>query len=178
MAVKVPATPAMVNVVTALVSPASTSVSLVSTLPEPNVLVLISAVSATATGASLFTVTLMVVTAVFDTAEPLVAVTLIMRATVVGFSVVLSNLISSIASAYCALVPVPDSVTVALSAVRVHVIVPMPVAPLSAVEPLTSKRSPTTWLVSTMVAPAMLALLPSNIELSVSAIETAGPFSA
>ena len=120
----------------------------------------------------------MVVTAVFDTAEPLVAVTLIMRAAVVGFSVVLSNLISSIASAYCALVPVPDSVTLALSAVRVQLIVPMPVAPLSAVEPLTSKRSPATGLVSTMVAPAMLALLPSKMELSVSAIETAAPFSA
>ena len=174
----VPAMPPMVKPVTVLVSPASTSVSLVSTLPEPEVLVSISNVSATAIGASLLTVTLIVVTAVFDTAEPLVTVTLMVRATVVGFSVVLSNLISSIASAYCALVPGPVSVTLALSAVRVQVIEPIPVDPLSAVDPLTSKRSPATELVSTTVAPAMLALLPSNIELSVSAIETAAPFSA
>ena len=172
-----PATPAMLNVVTALVSPASTSVSLVSTLPEPGVLVLMSAVSATATGASLLTVTLIVVTAVLDTAEPFVAVTLMMRATVVGFSVLLSNLINSIASAYWALVPVPASVTVALSALRVQVMEPMPVKPLGVVNPLISNLSPATGLVNEAVAPVKLALFPSNIELSVSAIETAGPFS-
>ena len=97
-----------------------------------------------------------------------------MRGVVDGFSVVFSNWTSSIASAYCALVNTPDKVTDV--SVRVQAI-PLARVPLAAEDPSTNKRSPVVWLVSVIAALAILSLSPSKIELSVSAIDTAAPFS-
>ena len=150
--------------------PSPTSVSFVNTLAEIAVSSLPENASSVGSGARLIAI---VVTAVFELALPSLTIVLMMRAVVAGVSVVFSNWINCIAAAYCAFVAVPVNVTTVL--VRVHAIVP--IVPDAAVEPLTSNRSPVCWLVSVTLADSRLASSTSVMTASVSAIETAAPFS-
>jgi hypothetical protein len=91
------------------------------------------------TGASFTGVTSIRAIAVLEAPAPSDAVTVTVRCVVDGLLVVFSNWTCSMASAYCAFVNEPVSVT--RVSVRVQPM-PLPSVPLPADEPLTRNRSP------------------------------------